>query len=169
LGALDPSISDSRPWNVWHRDVTLLVFPTTLDINLVGDNGSSFVPAGAWIAELAFYPNGRHVYEPENLSAAVAKSFAIFELLSGCMDAARRQGLHVPVYFLGDSLEPRMVAYARRRLGFSAIDNGDVGATIFAPVDLAMRLALDRPARLRRLAARAKRASRIVLPGESSS
>jgi hypothetical protein len=147
-----------RPWFVRHPDVGLSVFPIGFDTILHGDTGMARIPAGTTVGRIAYSPNGLRSFAPDNLTYAVAYAFSGFETLFGCMDQADAYGLPLPEYFLGDAPEKRMCHFLKH-FDFDVIDNGEFGASVFAPVER-VRAALARHQdRADRLLARANRES----------
>jgi hypothetical protein len=161
--------SPRGPWFVRHPDVGLSVFPTGIDAVLHGESGVIHIPAGTLVGRMAYSPNGQKAFAPHNLTYAVAHAFEGFGLMFDCMSDAASRRLGMPAYFLGDAPEKRMCLFLKH-FGFDIIDNGDIGATVFAPVER-VRSALDEQrARAARLLERADRESRrpanvaLVLP-----
>jgi hypothetical protein len=165
----DPGGSPStHPWFVRHPDVGLSVFPTSFDAVLHGASRVADIPAGTLVGRISYAPNGKMAFDPHNLSYAVAHAYTGFELMFGCMKEAASRRFGMPEYFLGDAPEKRMATFLTH-FGFDVIDNGEIGATVFAPVER-VRASLDeqreRAARLRERANRESAATdaSLVLP-----
>jgi len=140
IPAIQPPVR--RAWFVRYDDVGLAVFPTEIAAILHGETGVTHIPAGTAVGRLAYSPNGLRAFAPGNLTYAVANALAGFDVLFDCMEQAESRELPIPEYFLGDAPEKRMCHFLRR-FDFDVIDNGEIGASIVAPVDR-VRAALHR-------------------------
>lgn len=151
------SLPSKQHWTVRHDMVGLSVFPLGINAVLASDGAQTAIPAGTVVGSISFSPNGRKAFDPGNLFAAVARSFAGFEILFGCMEEAMSRGLTAPAYFLGDALEKRMCTFLQRQFGFQLIDTGEFGASVYAPVGTVMEHVRADPGRPARFALRAER------------
>lgn len=156
-----------RPWAVRHPDVEMTVFPVGMNATLQGSSGAVSIAVGTTVGKISYAPNGQRAFDPGNRTYAVAHVFTGFELLFGCMEAAVARGFPMPEYLLGDALQARMALFLRH-LDFDVIDNGELGASVFAPVDR-VRAALARhQERASRLLARANRETARLTPSSTN-
>ena len=157
----------TRPWAVRHPDVEMTVFPVGMNATLRGSTGAISIAAGTTVGKISYAPNGKRAFDPGNRTYAVAHVFSGFDLLFGCMEAALARGFPMPEYLLGDALQGRMALFLGH-LDFDVIDNGELGASVFAPVDR-VRAALARhQERASRLLARANRETARLTPSSTN-
>jgi hypothetical protein len=165
------------PWKVQYRDFSVYAFPSRVDVEVMIDGDLLFIPSGAMIAKMDFYPNGLRHFVPVNRLNAVAQLFAGFDELFHCVDEAGAASAWTETYLMGDTHERRLADFSWR-LGFHRLSFGELGWSVIGDLEtirrgrdaLRTRTLRGQTAEelLMRRAERDERAARLPLPTEQS-